>query len=228
MKKREPIIVAGLLLTVTLILTLSPTLNRDQDVDTTPLFTTPAETVTQAPLKHFEDVYVSLMIEQLKCHPLKAPVYFRFTPFPNETIYRVSVAGDFAGWAPHDMFMLDNGTWTALFCVFPGTVVYKYLINGAWVRDMSTNHYGLPVDPDAQGYVDDGFGGKNALRQVSSPSETRFFIHIEDDPMFLSLADEMLVARLFTSNMRNASVYLIVNGEYYGMKKQLWTDYTIV
>ena len=228
MRRRDLITLTGLLLTVALILTLSPTLNRGQGVNTTPLFTTTTETATQASLKYFEDVYVSLMIEQLKCRPPKAPVYFRFTPFSNETIYRVSVAGDFAGWAPHDMFMLDNGTWVALFCVPPGTVVYKYLINWAWVRDMSNGHYGLPVDPDAQGYVDDGFGGKNALRQVSFPSETRFFIHIEDDPVYLSLADEMLVARLFTSNVRDASVYLVVNGEYYRMKKQLWTDYTIV
>jgi len=126
------------------------------------------------------------------------------------------------------MSRLENGTWIALFCVTPGTVVYKYLINGAWVKDMSTGHYGLPVDPEAQGYVDDGYGGKNAVKQVSFPSETRFFIHIEDDPAYLSLADEMLVIRLFTSNIGNASVYLVAGESQYRMKKQLWTDYTMV
>ncbi len=235
MIKRELIIATGLVLITAVILASLLALNRGQSVDTTtsPATTTPfttgiTETTTTTQGKVFEDMYVSLVIEQLQCQPPKAPVYFRFTPFPNETITKVSVTGDFTGWTPFDMSRLENGTWIALFCVTPGTVVYKYLINGAWVKDMSTGHYGLPLDPEAQGYVADGYGGKNAVKQVSFPSETRFFIHIEDDPVYLSLADEMLVIRLFTSNIGNASVYLVAGESQYRMKKQLWTDYTMV
>ncbi|QOR95140.1 pullulanase [Thermosphaera chiliense] len=234
MNRRVSAVLAGLVLIAAIILASFLILNLEQAPGTTPTLTTtttlttPATETTTTQAKHYEDVYVSLVIEQLKCQPPKAPVYFRFTPFPNETITTVSVAGDFTGWTPHDMSMLDNGTWMALFCVTPGTVVYKYLINGAWVKDMSTGHYGLPVDPEAQGFVDDGFGGKNAVRQVSFPTDTRFFIHIDDDPVYLSLADEMLVARLFTSNIGDASVYVVAGEQQYRMKKQMWTDYTVV
>gem|GEM_PF-3940632 len=107
MIKRELIIATGLVLITAVILASLLALNRGQSVDTTtsPATTTPlttgiTETTTTTQGKVFEDMYVSLVIEQLQCQPPKAPVYFRFTPFPNETITKVSVAGDFTGWAP--------------------------------------------------------------------------------------------------------------------------------
>lgn len=72
----------------------------------------------------------------------------------------VAVAGDFSGWAP-DLYRLQDddgdGIWTGVFPVRPGVYRYMFVLDGdRWVED-----------PFASAYVDDGFGGKNAILQVA-------------------------------------------------------------
>ncbi|MFQ6672138.1 MAG: glycoside hydrolase family 13 [Candidatus Tectimicrobiota bacterium] len=71
----------------------------------------------------------------------------------------VAVAGDFNGWLP-DAFPLSDedgdGIWTGLFPVREGIHKYMFIVDGErWL-----------TDPFAPAYVDDGFGGKNALLEV--------------------------------------------------------------
>ena len=59
-----------------------------------------------------------------------------------------------------------TGEWSVTICLPPGPHQYKYIINGWWPGNMSTDHpvTGGPVDPDAEGY----FYG-NAVRLVGDP-----------------------------------------------------------
>ena len=71
----------------------------------------------------------------------------------------VSVAGDFTGWDSDAMLLRDDdgdGIWTGLFPVTQGIHKYMFVVDGErWV-----------TDPYATAYVDDGFGGQNALLEV--------------------------------------------------------------
>ncbi|MEN3010771.1 MAG: carbohydrate-binding module family 20 domain-containing protein, partial [Candidatus Bipolaricaulaceae bacterium] len=100
-------------------------------------------------------------------------VTFEFDPRGAAWITSVTVAGDFNGWSPTATPMTYNPAmqrWSVTVRLDPGAVRYKYVINGSWVGNMSTDHPvgGGPVDAAADGYVDDGFGGQNAVRIVRS------------------------------------------------------------
>jgi hypothetical protein len=81
----------------------------------------------------------------------------------------------------------------------PGEYQYKFYINGQWPKDMATARGGGPVDPEAHGYVDDGFGGQNAVRIVTLPVETFFAHHDPANPAFLCRADGRWVVRLLVA-----------------------------
>lgn len=70
----------------------------------------------------------------------------------------VAVAGDFSAWAAN-LLLEDadgDGIWTGVFPLPPGLHKYMFLLDGQrWL-----------TDPFAAAYVDDGFGGKNAILQV--------------------------------------------------------------
>jgi hypothetical protein len=74
----------------------------------------------------------------------------------------VSVAGDFNDWSTETGVLRDvdgNGVWSGMVAVTPGVHKYMFLIDGEeWV-----------TDPVAEGYVDDGFGMRNALLAVATP-----------------------------------------------------------
>lgn len=59
-----------------------------------------------------------------------------------------------------------DGSFAVTLYLPPGTYQYKYYIDGVWPRDMATARNGRPVDPEADGYVSDGYGGQNAVRVV--------------------------------------------------------------
>ncbi len=80
----------------------------------------------------------------------------------------MSLRGTFNDWGEWPMELQPDGFWAITVCLAPGVYEYKFFINGQWPKDMSTARGGGPVDPDADGYVDDGFGGKNAVRKVGS------------------------------------------------------------
>jgi 1,4-alpha-glucan branching enzyme len=69
----------------------------------------------------------------------------------------VFVAGEFNQWSTTANPMRKNqqGTWTAVIPLKPGKYLYKLVVDGAWKAD--------PLSPDSD---DDGFGGKNSVKNV--------------------------------------------------------------
>lgn len=79
-------------------------------------------------------------------------VVFTFTWKDAQTVH---LAGTFNNWSTTANPMIREGdTWKAVLELKPGTYQYKYVINGGkmWKED-----------PEAPGYTDDGFGGKNGV-----------------------------------------------------------------
>jgi len=74
----------------------------------------------------------------------------------------VAVAGDFNNWSTDTAVLRDpdgDGIWVGLVPVVPGVHKYMFVVDGQqWV-----------TDPRAEGYVDDGFGMRNALVAVTTP-----------------------------------------------------------
>jgi hypothetical protein len=77
----------------------------------------------------------------------------------------VSVAGDFNDWSLESGTLRDvkgDGVFRGLIAVRPGVHKYMFVIDGEdWV-----------TDPSAEGYVDDGFGMRNALLAVAQPERS--------------------------------------------------------
>lgn len=67
----------------------------------------------------------------------------------------VYLAGTFNNWSPTALPMkeVEPGLWRAELELEPGTYQYKYVIDGTTWKE----------DPNAPGYVDDGFGGYNGI-----------------------------------------------------------------
>ncbi|ABR30664.1 glucodextranase DOMON-like domain-containing protein [Thermosipho melanesiensis] len=66
----------------------------------------------------------------------------------------VYLAGTFNNWSPNSLAMEKEGNvWKISLKLEPGTYQYKYVIEGTNWKE----------DPEAPGYVDDGFGGKNGI-----------------------------------------------------------------
>lgn len=78
----------------------------------------------------------------------------------------VAIAGDFNGWDPSRHQLRDpdgDGIWTAVFPVPVGLHKYMFVVDGErWV-----------TDPNAERYIDDGFGMRNALLSVTPPPPPR-------------------------------------------------------
>lgn len=85
---------------------------------------------------------------------LAVPVTFQYVPpSPQQHVF---LAGTFNGWAPGALEMQkdDKGVYRATVDVAPGRHQYKFVLDGStWRED--------PFAPD--GWVDDGFGGKNGV-----------------------------------------------------------------
>lgn len=70
----------------------------------------------------------------------------------------VAVAGDFNEWSDQGFHLEDpdgDGIWTGEAPLSPGLHKYMFVVDGEWV-----------TDPQADRYVDDGFGNRNALIEV--------------------------------------------------------------
>jgi alpha-amylase/alpha-mannosidase (GH57 family) len=66
----------------------------------------------------------------------------------------VYLAGNFNNWNPTELTMKkEDGVWKISLELEPGTYQYKYVIEGTNWKE----------DPEAPGYVDDGFGGYNGI-----------------------------------------------------------------
>jgi len=66
----------------------------------------------------------------------------------------VYLAGNFNNWNPTELSMKkEDGVWKLALELKPGTYQYKYVIEGTNWKE----------DPEAPGFVDDGFGGYNGI-----------------------------------------------------------------
>ncbi|MGC8964177.1 MAG: glycogen-binding domain-containing protein [Brevinematia bacterium] len=81
----------------------------------------------------------------------------------------VNLVGSFNGWNPTDPnYTMEDPDGDGIFEITvewdPGKYIYKYYIDGNWPKDMSElEQY---ISPKPAEYVDDGFGGKNAVLVV--------------------------------------------------------------
>lgn len=79
---------------------------------------------------------------------------------PAEGAHRVSVAGDFNGWDPEAIELVDDdgdGVFVGMAYVPRGDWSYMFVVDGTrWVPD-----------PYAQSFRDDGFGGRNAVLRIN-------------------------------------------------------------
>ncbi len=96
-------------------------------------------------------------------------VTFTYTPGEDEEPEEVYLAGDLNGWNAADPNYLmeagDDGVFSITVELDPGTYKFKFVIDGTWIQSMED--YEGNFTPAAQSYVDDGFGGKNAVIEVT-------------------------------------------------------------
>ncbi len=160
-----------------------------------------------------------------ECPPFTVATTFRYVPLPAEEIRSVSLRGSFNNWDEWPMEKQPDGSWAITVCLEPGEYQYKFYINGQWPKDMATARGGGPVDPEAHGYVDDGFGGQNAIRIVTLPRETFFAHHDPANPAFLSRADERWVVRILVAPGFVETIELITDQGSWPLEKHLsWED----
>ncbi|WP_232473502.1 alpha-amylase family glycosyl hydrolase [Thermococcus profundus] len=181
---------------------------------TTTTVTTTATTTTPSQSHRENYTVIYLSGSSGSCPAGKVPVTFVYEP-KNKTVKRVSLRGTFNSWGQWYMRKTINGTWVLKTCLKPGTYQYKFYIDGRWVEDMSA------VDPTADGYVDDGYGGKNALKVVKGES----FLSVEhdpSDPTYLSVADNRTVVRFKAAPGVIESAVLVTSVGNFTMEKQVW------
>lgn len=91
-------------------------------------------------------------------------IYVQFA-FADPTAQTVAVAGDFNDWDAEATPLRDpdgDGVWTGLIALRPGMHKYMFVVDGEkWV-----------TDPEAERYVDDGFGMRNAVIAVTPPGRS--------------------------------------------------------
>ena len=91
----------------------------------------------------------------------EAIVYVRFS-FQAPDARTVTLAGDFNDWRSDALALTDpdgDGVWSGTFALEPGMHKYMFVID--------EQHW--ETDPGADGYVDDGFGMRNALIAIDPP-----------------------------------------------------------
>lgn len=93
-------------------------------------------------------------------------VTFTFVPPPDVAVKSVSLRGTMNDWGENAMAEAD-GVWSVTVDLGAGEYQYKFFVNGEWPQDMSEWNGGA-MDADADDYVDDGFGGRNAIRNVGA------------------------------------------------------------
>lgn len=97
-------------------------------------------------------------------NPSTPVIYVQFA-FVDPEAHSVTVAGDFNDWDAEATVLRDSdgdGVWTGLIALRPGMHKYMFVVNGEqWV-----------TDPEAERYVDDGFGNRNAVIAITPPGRT--------------------------------------------------------
>ena len=95
-------------------------------------------------------------------------ITFKYIPEEGDEPESVYLAGDINGWNPSDPnYMMEqgkDGSFSVDIELDPGTYKYKYVIDGEWTQSMED--IADQIKPTPSSYVDDGFGGKNAVIEV--------------------------------------------------------------
>ena len=157
---------------------------------------------------------------------LAAEFTFTYVPLEDEEVASVSLRGSFNSWGEWPMEEQPNGIWSITVDLEPGEYQYKFYINGKWPQDMSTARDGGPIDPNAVGYINDGFGGQNAICRIKEEVIGEMnLIHNPDDPAYLCIADERLVVSLKISPHKVAKVFLVTDEGRWPMERQLQWEY---
>ena len=157
---------------------------------------------------------------------LAAESTFSYIPLEDEGVLSVSLRASFNSWGEWPMEKQPDGTWSIIVDLEPGEYQYKFFINGKWPQDMSTARAGGPIDPNAMGYVNDGFGGQNAICRIKEEvTEGVNLVHNPDDPAYLCIADNRLVLRLKVSPHKVAKVFLVTDEGKWLMERQLQWEY---
>lgn len=162
-----------------------------------------------------------LLVVPVQCTEGKVEVTFTFIPDPGEVVTSVSLRGSFNNWDEWPMEE-NNGVWSIKVYLEPGKYTYKYFINGEWPNDMSTGHNGKPFDMEADGYEDDGFGGKNAYRIIEQ--EGFYAIHNDKDPAYLCASEGSAIVRVKAPRDSVEKAEVIISNEIFPMERQLWTQ----
>lgn len=88
-------------------------------------------------------------------------IYVQFV-FASPVASTVTVAGDFNDWDVNTTPLTDtdgDGVWTGRVALRPGLHKYMFVVDGEkWI-----------TDPQADSYVDDGFGMRNAVLSIAQP-----------------------------------------------------------
>jgi len=96
-------------------------------------------------------------------------ITFSYTPLPGEEYGVMNLTGDFNGWNPSDpnyaMEKKADGTWAITVEFAPGRYIYKYTADGQWIFQNQADAIDQ-MEPKPTGFMDDGFGGKNAYIDV--------------------------------------------------------------
>ncbi len=101
-------------------------------------------------------------------------------PAQAPAVNSISLRGEFNGWGTTPMAHQPDGSWRAIVQLEPGLYEYKFFINNAWPSDMCHDlQWGHPgadywIDPDADGCVSDGVGGRNAVASIGDGPGLQF------------------------------------------------------
>ena len=164
-------------------------------------------------LKHW--TWLLLLLLGFSWAQQKISVTFTYDPPYGLEVRSVSLRGSFNNWAELPMQKTEEGVWQVTVELPPGPVQYKFFINGQWPKDMCEDEtFGTPqLDAEAEGCVDDGQGGRNAVREVGrvveAPSEPEkaWLEHDPTQPRFLSQVAGRLSVRFWTSQeVRSATL----------------------
>lgn len=196
----------------------TPTTSPTTTISPSPTTTTtsaPPENGPELPGGNYTPIYTG---SERGCPSGRVPVTFTYDP-GNRTVTSVSLRGSFNDWGEWQMEK-EGGIWKTTVCLAPGKYQYKYFINGQWVKDMSDDGTGRPYDPEADGYVGDGYGGKNAVRIVEGSAT--FYVDFEPgDPAYLSVADNRTVIRFEAKRGTVSSAVLVTGRGNYTMELQV-------
>ncbi len=96
-------------------------------------------------------------------------ITFSYKGVEGEEYGVMNLVGDFNGWNPADpnyaMEKQADGSWAITVEFAPGRYIYKYTADGQWIfQDQS--EVVDQMEPKPTGFMDDGFGGKNAYIDV--------------------------------------------------------------